>query len=68
MIDRAPSSTPLHAVDATDEDRYIALAVRREELGLGEGEPLWLVIHANKTTGVVESSIRSTLPSMFVPR
>ena len=68
MTDRAPSSTPLHAVDATDEDRYIALAVRREDLGLGEGAPLWLIIHANKTTGVVESSIRSTLPSMFVPR
>ena len=68
MSDSSPSNTPCHAVDATEDDRYVALAVRREELGLGDGEPLWLIIHANKTTGVVESSIRSTLPSMFVPR
>lgn len=68
MSEHTPSTTPLHAVDATHEDRYIALAVCREELGLGEGEPVWLIIHANKTTGVIEASIRSTLPSMFVPR
>jgi len=51
---------PLHIVDMTEEDRYIAMA-----LHVVGDKPLWLVIHANKKTEVLKSSIHSVLPSIF---
>lgn len=64
----AASTDPIHAVDYTDTERRIAMAIDRAAMGAGPGDPLWLIVKADKTTNEVTCAIRSTLPNEFLPR
>lgn len=64
----AASTEPIYSTAYTDDVRYIAMAVTSSSLGLGVGNPMWLVIGADKRTGEISCAIRSTLPDIFIPR
>lgn len=67
-IQNTASTEPLHSIDCSDTERYVALAVTSASLGLGKGNPMWIIMRADKTDGNISCAIQSTLPELFIPR
>lgn len=65
MNDSCPALAPCHTIDTDDTHRAVALAIRREILGLYPGNPLWIVIRADKETGEITCGLRAGLPDDF---
>lgn len=66
--DAHPSPNVMHTVDVSENTRKVALAITSASLGLGRGNPLWLVITANKESGELVCALRATLPTPFQPQ
>lgn len=66
LHDNCASAEPIHTHDYTEEERHIAVAITTSLLGMGLGNPIWLILKANKTTGELTCGMRSSLPPGFV--
>jgi hypothetical protein len=62
------STHPIHSIEYSDTERHIAMAITSTSLGMGVGNPMWIILKADKTTGNISCSIRTTLPAEFLPR
>ena len=67
MNDAGPSVAPCHIIDRDEAHRSVALAIRREVLGVGPGNDLWVIIRADKETGTITCGLRAGLPDDFTP-